>query len=106
MSAGNQLKVEKAISAENTFTDPLELGKDEAASVSVLYGTLANTSIQVQRQLPGQTTWQIVKDQVGNANIVADQEGSYVADERCSIRIGVPTGSFGSGAGTVRLGKG
>ena len=94
------------ITAENQFTDALELTCGEAASVSIIYGTLAATTLVVQRKLPGQATWQDITDENGASSYTASVEGDFVATERCLIRVGCKTGGFGSGSGTVRVGKG
>lgn len=96
------------ISAQNQFTSEMELMAGDTVSISIIYGDLAATTIQLQRRLPGQTTFQNIPKADGTFGWTASVEGSYVADERQTIRLGVPTGSYGSGGTTaaIRLGKG
>jgi hypothetical protein len=101
--------VSATIAAQNTFTDPLDLQPGEIASVSFILGTLAGTTIVLQRQLPGEAaagTWSDVPNPDGTVGWIAATQQDYYASERQLIRIGCKTGGFGSGSGTVRLGKG
>lgn len=94
------------ITAENQFTDPISLKAGESVSISIIMGTLAAT-VMLQRKLPGQSTWQDVPLADGTTfGWTAANEQSYVADERQDVRLGVKTGGFTSGSGTVRIGKG
>lgn len=91
--------VSKAVTAENQFTDALEVNKNERVSVSIS-STAVSATISLQRRLDG-TNWRTIKTYTANV------EETYEADEGCDIRIGVATGSFTSATGlTVRLGKG
>lgn len=90
--------------AENTFTDGLSLQAGEVASLSIS-GTFV-ADVELQRQLPGQDGWNTVQRPDGTSVFDAPHEGSYIADERCLIRLGVPTGSYTSGTAVCRVGKG
>lgn len=93
-----------SVDAENEFTEGLTLKAGEVASISIS-GTFV-ADVELQRQLPGQTSWNTVQRPDGTSVFDAPHEGSYTADERCSIRLGVPTGSYTSGTAVCRVGKG
>lgn len=95
----------KTITAENQYTDEMELMAGDTVSISLVFSTL-NATVQLERKLPGQSSFQRVPNSDGTFGWTASNEQSYVADERQTVRLGVPTGSFTSGSGTVRLGKG
>ena len=101
-----QLNVSATITAQNSFTDPLPLDIGEIASISFINTSSFTGTITLQRQLPGQTTWQDVPDPDGNFGWTAATEQSYASDERQLIRLGCKTGGYSSGTATVRLGKG
>jgi hypothetical protein len=98
--------VTATIVAENNFTDSMPLDAGAVCSVSVIGSTWSGT-VTLQRQLPGQSTWQDTPiDGVTSPDISGDREGSYTADERQLVRIGVKTGDFTGTSVTTRLGKG
>ena len=91
-----QINVEAAITAQDTFTEPLDVGPGERVSISIDIGT--STTATLQRKLDGEN-WRDVQSWSANA------EETYEGDEQCPIRLGVKSGNYGSGATTVRLGK-
>ena len=93
-----------SVDAENEFTEALTLKAGETASISIS-GTFV-ADVELQRQLPGQSSWNTVQRPDGTSVFDAPYEGSYKADERCDIRLGVPTGSYTSGTAVCRLGRG
>lgn len=91
----------ESITAQNTWTEALDVKPDEKVSISVS-GIAGGTIVTVQRRVDG-TNW---RDIVTNGRFTADDEKTYYADESCDVRIGVKTGEFGSGTAVVRLGRG
>lgn len=93
-----------SITAENMFTEPLELDSGNLASLS-LSGTYVATAV-LQRQLPGQVGWNDVPNPDDSVGWSDNTEKTYKADERCLLRLGVKTGDYTSGTVEARLGKG
>lgn len=89
--------VERSVTAQNQFTDALTINAKQRASISIS-GTFA-ANVELQRNLDG-TNWRTVD------TYTALTELTYVADETCDIRLGVPTGGFTSGPVNCRLGLG
>lgn len=100
-----QINKSATITAQNTFTDAIPMLAGEVASISAIYSTAVATTV-LQRQLPGQSTWQDVPNPDGSVGWTASTQQSYRADERCDLRLGVKTGGYTSGTITARLGKG
>lgn len=92
--------VSAAVTAQNSFTDPLPVEAGARVSVSVS-GTFTAT-VSLQRLLDG-ANWRTVAFEDA---ITAPIELTYVADEGCHLRLGVATGDFSDGSVTCRLGKG
>lgn len=98
--------VSATITVQNTFTDGLTVDAGERVSVSAIRNAFTGTYV-LQRQLPGQTTWQDVANPDGSIGWTSkDIETSYMSDERCSLRMGVKTGGFAGTSVALRLGKG
>ena len=87
----------KAIAAENTFTDALQIDVGERFTVSVS-GTFSAT-ITLQRRFDG-TNWRDVE------TYTVETEKDGLAAEGQEIRLGIATGDFTSGTATCRIGKG
>jgi hypothetical protein len=88
---------ELAITAQDTFTDAMEVNEGARVAISVDIGT--STTVTLQRRLDG-SNWRDVTD----GSFSSDTEKTYVADSDCDLRIGVKSGDYGSGTTTVRLG--
>lgn len=98
--------VEKTLTAENTWTDELQVDAEELVSISAIGNSFTGTTV-LQRKLPGQTTFQSVANPDGSVGWTSkDIQATYQADERCSLRLGVPTGGFAGTSVACRLGKG
>lgn len=98
--------VELSITAQNTFTNPLVLQAGQAASISIIRTSFTGTVV-LQRQFRGQSTWQDVEDSAGTIGWTSkDYQGTYQAEEACSIRLGVKTGGFTGTSVLCRLGVG
>lgn len=93
-----------AFTANDQNSGSLTLNKGEVASLSVS-GTFSGT-IRVQRQFNGQSTWQDVLDASGAHITETNTEKTYVADERCDIRLATGAADWTSGTGNARIGKG
>lgn len=98
--------VTKSITAENQFTDAVSLKKDQVAGVSIDMGTLASSSIVVQRRLPGHSVWDTVGRYEGDLGFTVSEGFDIKAQFPQDIRVGCATGSFGSGTGTVAIATG
>lgn len=93
--------VNKSITAQNIFTDPLSISSGGRASISNIAGTSTTTTLQRRfHEAEVMSAWFDVE------SWSVDTETSYVADETQEIRLGVKTGDYGSGTTTVRLGIG
>lgn len=84
----------KTITAQNTFTDPVQLTGYFNLSIS---GTFVAT-VTVQRSFDEMVTW----NDVDTFTSPAEEYG--METEVCWYRAGVKTGAFTSGSITVRLG--
>lgn len=93
-----------AFTANDQNSDSMPMRKGEVASLS-LDGTFVCT-VRVQRQFAGQSTWQDVPDASGGHLDATDSQKSYVADERCLIRLATGAADFTSGTANGRIGKG
>lgn len=101
------ITVTKTITAENSFTDEVQLDEGERAAISTIRSSFTGT-VQIQRKLRGQTTFQNVADSNGVSGISGkDIEIDYTASSSQTIRVGVPTGSFAgtSVTCTIAVGK-
>lgn len=94
------------ITAENQFSDSMQMDANEVASISIIDDSSMNMTVMLQRQLPGQTTWQDIPDASGTFGWTAATQLSYTASERQLLRIGCKTGGYTSGTATARIGKG
>ena len=94
----SRTSVSASIAAQNTWTDPISLQKDESASVSIS-GSFSGTTVTLQRRMDG-TNWRDVM------TFTAAVEASVDADERQDVRLGVATGNYSAGPAVCRLGKG
>ncbi len=81
-----------AITAQNTFTDPISLQSKEMASISIS-GTFSAT-VTVQRELEG-GTWLDVE------TYTSAVEKNYTSGSNESIRVGVKTSDYTSGTVNV-----
>lgn len=98
--------VSKTLTAENTWTDELQVDAEELVSVSAIGNSFTGTTV-LQRKLPGQTTFQSIANPDGSVGWTnKDIQTTYQADERCTVRMGVPTGGMAGTEVTCRLGKG
>lgn len=96
---------EKDITGSGQFTDPIQLDCGESCSLSFDKGTLADTLVAFQRSFDGGVLWRAMSNSSGDANFSDSIELQYVAAERCLVRAGCPD-TYGSGEGSVRVGKG
>ena len=103
---GSPAVAARTITAENQFTNTITLDCGEACTFSFILGSLAGTTINFQRTFDGGVTWRDMSNAAGTSNFTASIELQMVAAERCEVRAGCKTGGFGSGAGSVRIGKG
>lgn len=88
-------RVTKTISAQNTFSDAVQLDEGEVCSISGIGTAFTGTAV-IQRKLPGQTNFQDVADQNGVVGFTAkDFEVNFTAGSSCEVRAGVKTGGFG-----------
>ena len=91
----------KSITAQNTFTNLIDVGPGDRAAIS-LSGTWGAT-VTLQRRFPGaspaaaKTAWFDVESWSGNI------ETSYVVDVMSQLRLGVKTGDFTSGTVAARI---
>ena len=85
----------KTITAENTFTDPVNLTGFFNLSIT---GTFVGT-ITVQRSFDNKVTWQDVD------TFTKPTEDWGMEPEVCWYRVGVKTGEFTSGSIGIRLGQ-
>lgn len=86
----------KSVTAENTFTDAVQLDANKKAAISIS-GTFSAT-VTVQRRLDG-ANWRDVQ------SFSAATEQSYEADVGQEIRVGVKTGDFSSGTVAIAVSK-
>ena len=75
------------VSAENQWTDWIEMVKNETRALSI--SDVTNSTVTLQRRLDGTTavavdTWTV------------DAEEDYYASARQAIRLGVATGDYGT----------
>lgn len=94
----NQPKVEtKTVAAENEWTEGLVLGTNEACSVSIV-GSFTAT-VRMQRSFDDGVTWAYITKPLGGGTLswTAAAEEDYMAVVPQMVRLGVPTGSYGSG---------
>ena len=89
-------KVTKEISAENTFSDPIEVKGTFDLSIA---GTFVAT-VTVQRSFDGGSSWSDVE------TFTAPIETYGVQPTYANYRVGVATGDYGSGTVTVTLYEG
>jgi len=90
--------VSAAITAQNTFTDWLSVGKGRRFSIDI-YGTFAAT-VYLQKTYNGGTT--VIDDPT--TRTAPYSEISLPLAEGTQYRLGVKTGGFTSGTVSVRLG--
>ena len=100
MSANPEVK-SASVTAESTGTDWLALDKNDAASVSITSLTSTGSLITLQRRFSGSADVFDVEPA-----FTVDKSGTYVADERCDIRLFCKTGHYVSGTIALRVGKG
>lgn len=99
--------VTKTISAQNTFSDPMEMDEGEVAAISIgCDGTWSGT-IVVQRRFGGQQTWRNVQPAIGTDGFTESAEVDYEASCGQEIRVGCQTGDYSAGTASIaiRLGK-
>jgi len=87
--------VSKSITAQNVFTDSIQVDKGDAGSISVS-GTFVGT-VTFQRRLDG-VNWRDIE------TYIAETEKDFEAGEGSEIRLGVKTGDYTSGTIEARLG--
>lgn len=101
MADSNNRK-EKDITAENTWTEWLDVDNGERFEVRVLNATFSATVTVQQRDLSTDTEYSILKDDITTT-------GTYPAHQPvsgpCAIRVGVATGDYTSGTVKVRIVK-
>lgn len=99
------LAVSASVAAENTFTTGLLLALNQACSISIS-GTFSGT-VRLQRSFDN-STWENITNGDGTALgwPAPCAPGAYVAEERCFVRLGIPTGLYTSGTAVCRLGRG
>lgn len=95
-ATGHHVITDKSISAQDTFTDPIEVSEG-LVSVS-LSGTFSAT-VTLQRQFEGLSTWVDVK------TYTAIDEENLECPEPMSVRIGIKTGNYTSGTVVLHLGQ-
>lgn len=89
--------VQSDLTAENTFTDALQIDVGERYTISVS-GTFVAT-VTLQRRFDG-VNWRNAE----TFNVFAEEDRS--AAEGQDIRLGIETDDYTSGTATCRLGKG
>lgn len=92
--------MKKTITAENQFTDPMQVKTGHGFSISIRGSLDATVVLQrvLQRDEPaGDSDWSTVETYTTNKEENALDYGGHW------YRIGVPTGSYTSGEGTVEL---
>ena len=90
--------VTKAITAQNSFTDAINLGPSIGRNFNVsIWGTFSATVV-LQRSFDQGTTW---LDIIAYSEPIED---SGLECESAQYRIGVKTGGFTSGTVNVRIG--
>ncbi|KKL88868.1 hypothetical protein LCGC14_1920400 [marine sediment metagenome] len=87
--------VTKSITAENVFTDLIQVDKGDTGSISVS-GTFVAT-VTLQRRLDG-ANWRDIE------SYTAQTEKDFEVGEGSEIRLGVKTGDYTSGTVEARLG--
>ncbi len=85
-----------SITAQNTFTDAVQLNAGQKAAISIS-GTFSAT-VTVQRRLDG-SNWRDVE------SFTSAVEKTFSADSGCEIRAGVKTGGYSSGTAILLIGK-
>lgn len=103
----NPTNVSASLTAQNTFTDPLPVkaahrGAGEYVSVSI-DGRIDST-ITLQRRFYNTAGEALSWFDVGSWT--ADEEATYIVDEKCDLRLGIKTGAYGTDTVVCRLGKG
>ena len=89
----------KDITAQNVFTDGVDVRGQQNADVSIA-GTFVAT-VWIQRSFDGGVTWRDIE------SFSAPTEKTYKAGSDAKIRIGVKTGGFTSGtvSALIRYGR-
>lgn len=86
-----------SITAENTFTNALNLYPGARVSISISDTFVA--TVTLQRRLD-ETNWRDVESWSGGI------ETSYIGDQDQDVRLGVKTGDFTSGTAELLIGVG
>lgn len=101
------VNVSASLTAQNTFTDILKvLGAALNAGnyVSISLSGITDSTLTLQRRFFNDAgvalSWYDVE------SWSADIEATYVADEKCELRLGIKTGNYGTDTVVARLGKG
>ena len=96
-----------SLTAQNTFTDILKvlaaaLNAGNYASISI--SGVTDSTVTLQRRFYDENgaalSWFDVES--WSANV----QGTYVADEKCDLRLGIKTGDYGTDTVGCRLGRG
>lgn len=102
---GKRTHVEATISVENTFTDWLQIDKNERFTMSIELPT-GTTIITFQRQLARASGLYVVDVEAFNSDsLLTDLEQDGIASESMSVRVGVKTSELNTGTPFVRIGK-
>lgn len=81
--------ITKTITAQNTFTDIMQIDKGQSVAVSI--SGISSTTVTLQRRYNAAGDWRDI------STYTADAEFDYLAATGMEIRLGVKTGDFGSG---------
>jgi len=99
--------VSASLTAQNTFTDALPVkaahrGAGDYASISI--SGVVDSTVTLQRRF--YTTAGVALSWFDVESWTANVEGSFVADEKCDLRLGILTGNYGTDTVVCRLGIG
>lgn len=95
----NENAVSVSVTAENQFSDWLQLIYGEKASISISGTWSATVTIQRKRRTEAATAARDVLSFSANAELTLDNQGVW------DYRIGVKTGGFSSGTVVAELSK-
>ncbi len=87
-----------SITAENTFATLTYV--PPGARVVVTISGISGSTVQMQAQWNGAGSWEAQKSWTADPT----EAEHFDAPRACALRIGIPTGSYGSGTTTVKIG--
>ena len=101
-----------SIGAENTYTSALQLDTGDAASILAIVPAAFTGTLRLERSFDEvnyypltyvngtKITWAVA---AAAADTVVNT--SFIAEEKCFIRLGCATGAYTSGTATARIGR-